>query len=508
MAKTSSTSPLGANATVLMPEVFERNPTLYQINTRVMLTELSKASGRQATLDDIPDALLDQLAEMQVTWVYFLSVWQTGEVGRRISQNHPGWKEGFQVDIPDLTDDDICGSGFAITGYELNIQFGDPDALKRLKNRINIRGMKLMLDLVPNHTAIDHGWTKSHPDYYIQGDENALASAPQNFIRVEGKIFAHGRDPYFDGWPDTLQLNYGNPDFCKAMISEISKIATNCDGLRCDMAMLVLPDVFVRTWGIEIESFWPHAIETIRKVHPDFVFMAEVYWDREWDLQQLGFDYTYDKRLYDRLRQGQTRPVREHFHADKDYQLRSARFLENHDEPRAAGTFAIEQHKAAAILTFLSPGLRFFHQGQFEGFRKRVSVHVSRKPSEQEDPQVKEFYKLLISCLKLPVVHCGEWQLLDCTEAWESNWTWDSFIGFSWTDYTTCDQLIAIVNYSDHHSQCYVDIPAVEDLSKSNLHLMLADTANTRAIQQLSTTTTDNKLFVDFPPWGFEVFRR
>lgn len=508
MAKTSSTTQTGADASNLMTQGLTQNPTLFQINTRVTITELTKKLGRPATLDDIPDDLLDHLAESGVTWVYFLSVWQTGEIGRRISQNHPGWKEGFQVDIPDLTDDDICGSGFAITDYKLNKQFGDPDALKRLKQRVNGRGMKLMLDLVPNHTAIDHGWVKSHPEYYVQGNEDAIANAPQNFIRVDGKIFAHGRDPYFDGWPDTLQLNYGNPEFCKAMVAEIAKIATNCDGLRCDMAMLILPDVFVRTWGIEIGSFWPEVISSIRKADPDFVFMAEVYWDREWDLQQLGFDYTYDKRLYDRLRQGATRPVREHLFADINYQEHSARFLENHDEPRAAGTFPIEQHKAAAILTFLSPGLRFFHQGQFEGFRKRVSVHVSRKPLEQEDHQTLEFYKLLMSCLKLPVVHVGQWQLLDCNTAWDGNWTWDSFIAFSWTNYMTSDQVLAIVNYSDHHSQCYVDVPPVDDQSRCNLQLMLADSANVRAIQHLNTTTTENKLFVDFPPWGFEVFRR
>lgn len=508
MVKTESASSASPDAADLNTVELRQNPTLFQINTRVMLTELTRKLGRNSTLDDIPDGLLDDLASKGVVWVYFLSVWQTGEIGRRISQSHPGWKEGFQADIPDLTDDDICGSGFAITDYELNKQFGEPDALLRLKKRLNSRGMKLMLDLVPNHTAIDHGWTKSHPEYYVHGDEDSITFAPQNFIRVNDRILAHGRDPYFDGWPDTLQLNYGNPDFCKAMINEIARIATACDGLRCDMAMLVLPDVFSRTWGIEIEPFWADAIASIRKAYPDFVFMAEVYWDREWDLQQLGFDFTYDKRLYDRLRQGETRPVREHFHADGDYQKHSARFLENHDEPRAAGTFELDKHKAAAILTFLSQGLRFFHQGQFEGYRKKVSVHVSRKPSEQEDPATLEFYKLLTECLKLPVVHKGEWQLLECAPAWDGNWTWDSFIAFSWTDYATSDQVLAIVNYSDHHSQCYVNVPSVDDQSRSNLHLMLADSANTRALQVLNTRTTENNLFVDFPPWGFEVFRR
>ena len=110
--------------------------------------------------------------------------------------------------------------------------------------------------------------------------------------------------------------------------------------------------------------------------------MAEVYWDLEWTLQQQGFDYAYDKRLYDRLREGHARPVREHFHAGLDYQDKLARFLENHDEPRAAATFTPEVHEAAAVITFLSPGLRFFHQGQFEGRKKRISPHLVRAPVE------------------------------------------------------------------------------------------------------------------------------
>jgi hypothetical protein len=188
--------------------------------------------------------------------------------------------------------------------------------------------------------------------------------------------------------PDTLQLNYGNPKLQEAMIGELETIAGQCDGVRCDMAMLVLPEVFERTWGIQAQPFWPKATEQVRKNFPQFFFMAEVYWDIEWTMQQQGFDYACDKRLYDRLRDGHARSVREHFHAGLDYQNKLARFLENHDEPRAAATFAPEVHEAAAVITFLSPGLRFFHQGQFEGRKKRISPHLVRGPEEPLDERV------------------------------------------------------------------------------------------------------------------------
>ena len=159
------------------------------------------------------------------------------------------------------------------------------------------------------------------------------------------------------------------------MIGELVKIAGQCDGVRCDMAMLVLRDCFQQLWypllpQSEFDQkipgeFWDQAIEAVRRVNPDFKFIAEAYWDMEWTLQQQGFDFCYDKRLYDRIVGRDVAGVRGHLRAELAYQSRLVRFLENHDEPRAAATFSSDVHEAAAVITFLSPGLRFFHQGQF-----------------------------------------------------------------------------------------------------------------------------------------------
>ena len=196
----------------------------------------------------------------------------------------------------------------------------------------------------------------------------------------------------------------------------------------------------------------------MREQVPDFCFMAEVYWDLEWTLQQQGFDYTYDKRLYDRLREGHVRPVRQHFHAGLDYQNKLARFLENHDEPRAAAAFPLGAHQAAAVITFLSPGLRFFHQGQFEGRRKRISPHLGRGPAEAADQPLQQFYDRLLAMLRQPVVREGQWQLLECRSAWEGNWTWDCFLAFAWQG-PGVDRLLVTVNFAPNQSQCYVRLP-------------------------------------------------
>jgi hypothetical protein len=481
-------------------------PSLYQINTRVWLTELSRKLSKRATLDDIPDAELDRIKETGFDWIWFLSVWQTGPAAQAISRANPEWRRDFAATLPDLKDVDIAGSGFAIQNYTVHRDLGGDAALARLRQRLQKRGLKLMLDFVPNHMAPDHPWVDEHPEYFVHGSETDLARAPQNYCRVQTKngplVLAYGRDPYFDGWPDTLQLNYGNPELQQAMIGALERIAGQCDGVRCDMAMLVLPDVFESTWGIRADLFWPKATESVRRKYLHFQFMAEVYWDREWTMQQQGFDYTYDKRLYDRLRDGHARPVREHFHAGLDYQNKMARFLENHDEPRAAATFSPEVHEAAAVITFLSPGLRFFHQGQFEGRTKRISPHLVRGPDEPIDARLKQFYDRLLSVLHHDVVRNGDWQLLECVPAWDGNWTSDCFLAFAWQG-GGGERLLALVNYAPNQSQCYVRLP-FGDLRNGQWRLqdLLSETKYDRDGSDLDS----RGLYVDVPAWRCHAF--
>src|SRR5512139_3394857 len=304
-------------------------PSLYQINTRVLLTELSRVLGRPATLDDIPDVELDRLTEMGFDWIWLLSVWQTGMAAQTVSRSNTEWRKDYENTLPDLRDEDIAGSGLSITGYTVNRALGGDAALARLRTRMGTHGLRLLLDFVPNHMAPDHPWVEQHPDYFVHGSEIDLANSPQNYCRV-----------------------------------------------KAGAASRVL--------------------------------------------------------AYDRLREGHAQPVREHLHAGLDYQNKLARFLENHDEPRAAATFSAEVHQAAAVITFLSPGLRFFHQGQFEGCRKRISPHLCRGPDEPIDQRLKEFYDRLLSALRHPAVCNGQWHLLECVPAWEGNWTRDCFVAFAW----------------------------------------------------------------------------
>ncbi|HEY9785944.1 MAG TPA: alpha-amylase family glycosyl hydrolase [Candidatus Obscuribacterales bacterium] len=462
--------------------------------------------GRPATLDDIPETELDYLAQIGFQWIWLLSVWKTGEAGRLVSRTNDDWRRGFEEALPDLREDDIAGSGFAVADYSVSDGLGGSAALARVRDRLRRRGLRLMLDFVPNHMAMDHKWVETDPHYFMAGNDADLEREAMNYVRLKRRggemIFAHGRDPYFPGWPDTLQLDYSNPAAQEAMLGELAKIAAQCDGVRCDMAMLLLPDVFERTWGKPIEPFWPRAICKVRESNPDFCFMAEVYWDLESTLLMQGFDYAYDKRLYDRLRDGNAGPVRDHLRAPVDYQSKMTRFLENHDEPRAAATFSRDEHRAAATISYLSPGMRFFHQGQCEGKKVHISPHLIRGPVEPLDEQLKQFYNRLLKLLRLDEVHQGRWHLLECLPAWQDNWTWSCFVSFLWEGANNRRLLVA-VNYASNQSQCYVRLPFADMADRD---WQFSDQLSEATYRRAGSDLSSRGLYLDMTPWQTHAF--
>ncbi len=105
---------------------------------------------------------------------------------------------------------------------------------------------------------------------------------------------------------------------------------------------------------------------------------------------QQGFDYCYDKKLYDRLLARDVAAVRSHLWADLAYQNKLARFLENHDEPRAAHDFPPRCTRLRlSSPTSLRPAL--LHEGQFEGRRVKVSMHLGRRPRKRSIQSWRNF---------------------------------------------------------------------------------------------------------------------
>ncbi|MGO9753812.1 MAG: alpha-amylase family glycosyl hydrolase, partial [Solirubrobacteraceae bacterium] len=373
-------------------------PTVYEINTAVWLQRLGRVRGAPLRLGEVPGSTWDALAALPVDAVWLMGVWERSPAGLRIALENPELDAGSRSALPDLRTEDVIGSPYCVRDYVVDSSFGGPEGLAEARAQLASRGVGLILDYVPNHVAPDHSWLAERRDCFIAGSEEELEQRPAEFIRAAGgAIVARGRDPYFPPWPDVVQLNAFAPALRDAVADTLIAIGYQCDGLRCDMAMLMTNEVFARTWGeragsVPAREYWPALIERVKTSHPDLLFMAEAYWDMEWTLQQQGFDLCYDKRLYDRLLHDPPDAVRGHLSADSAYQERLIRFIENHDEPRAAAVFARPQARAAAVVISTLQGARLYHDGQFEGARVRIPVFLGRGPQEPVDEDLRSFY--------------------------------------------------------------------------------------------------------------------
>ena len=438
-----------------------RYPTIYEINTWVWLSELSTRAGTSVTLSSVPAAEWDALAAHGFDAVWLMGVWERSPAGIAIANQNNSLVDDFKRALPDFRPQDNVGSAYCVRRYVVDKQLGGPEGLSAARQELAKRGIRLILDFVPNHVARDHPWVIVHPNYFVQGNLDDAKSDPASFVNLGGHVFACGRDPYFPAWQDVLQLNAFQSELRQAVLETVLSIAGQCDGIRCDMAMLLLNSIFERTWGSRAgkppaTEYWRELIPAVKKIYPDFLFVAEAYWDLEGELQQQGFDFCYDKRLYDRLEHGNAESVRQHLCADVAYQAKLLRFIENHDEPRAAATFSAAKERAAAVTIATLPGARLFHEGQFEGRKIRLPVFLGRRPAELADQALQVFYHWLLDAIDAPVFREGQWALCDCA-GWPDNPSYQNLVAWTWVKDN--DRHLIIVNLSDSAAQARVQVP-------------------------------------------------
>jgi hypothetical protein len=482
-----------------------RHPHLYEANAFIFLKRLSQKYHRSITLSTIPDDEWSRLANMGFDLVWLMGVWQRSPAARKEALGTPELRQEYGYALPGWTEADVTGSPYAVYSYTLDPALGGEDELKELKARLNSHGIGLVLDFVPNHWACDNPWTLTYPNRFIQDSSQSIRKSPGLFYSPDGKNrFAHGKDPYFPPWTDTVQVNIFSQDMREAMAQELLKIASVCDGVRCDMAMLVLNEIFEKTWGWLLKGqqkpqteFWQEAIEQVKQRYPDFLFIAESYWGLERRLQQLGFDFTYDKELYDALLSSGAHEIKERLLENGGYQGRLVRFIENHDETRALTAFGRDKSRAATIVMATIPGLRFFHDGQLEGRRIKLPVQLGREPLEPTDQQVASFYQRLLTYCDAPAFHEGQWSPLSIGRAWDGNESYGNLLAWSWRH---DGQLkIVVVNYSSSHAQGRIHISG---LPSDDGHIELTDALhNVRYVRDLHELRTLG-LYVDLAPWS------
>lgn len=462
------------------------NPKLYEINTRVWLKKIDKK------LPDIPFGFFTDLAQKGINIVWLMGLWKTAsqvidkycftqELKSSYDKALKGWKR-----------EDVIGSPYSIDEYEVNPDLGSWEDLIELKKKLNRIGIKLIVDFVPNHFSVNSSILKTNPDIFLQGDEELYQRDPFTFFSNNNIFFAHGRDPLFPAWQDTVQINYfdmGARDYLYKILLKLTEI---CDGVRCDMAMLPLNNVFFNTWvGVlnkanlkkPVDEFWSNAIKKVKEQNSSFIFLAEAYWDLEWDLQQLGFDYTYDKRLTDRLASGYIPEIIAHLKAEDDFQNKSVRFLENHDEQRAVTKFGKFRSLAAATAISTIQGMKFYYDGQFEGKKIKLPVQLGREPEEKFSNTVHKYYAKLLDIIKEDIFIYGKWELLEPITAGNGNLTYQNFLAWQWS--YKSERALVIINYSELTCQCRLIIETSSKKDVINMKDQLNGKVFARSVSEI-----------------------
>jgi glycosidase len=470
----------------------------------VWLDELSRRERTAIDLGSVPGTEWDAVAALGFDVVWLMGVWERSPAGIAIALENPSLLESFRRALPDFQTVDVVGSPYCIRGYTVDAHLGGPSGLAVARAALAERDVGLILDFVPNHVAPDHPWTETHPEYFVRGTEEDLARDPASFVRVGDGVLANGRDPYFAAWPDVVQLNAFSPELRAVVIETLRSIAAQCDGVRCDMAMLMMNDTFQRTWGERAGAapetdYWPTVISAVKSEHRGFVFLAEAYWDLEWALQEQGFDYCYDKRLYDRLVHDGAEAVEGHLNADLGYQQGLVRFVENHDEPRAAATFSREQACAAAVATLSQTGARLVHEGQLEGRAVQLPVFLARRPAERPDLDVHEFYDQLLNALRDRVFRAGEWQLGE-RRGWDGNDTWQNLVVWGWRGGES--RKLVVVNLGGAPASGHVSLPWDDFRGQA---WQLDDAASGEDYERSGHDLRDG-LYVALDPWSWHLF--
>jgi hypothetical protein len=446
---------------------FSMAPLVYEINTRCWLRELSDSGGTPITLATVPDSEFQRWWQLGFTHVWLMGVWTTGPRSRAVALAWEDVSRTFNHSGQQFRETDIAGSPYAIAEYRVSTALGGEDGLRMFRQKLHQYRIKLLLDFVPNHVGLDHRWLKEHPEFFVQGREKAPGTFAQE-TNAGLCWIAHGKDPNFPPWSDTAQLDYRQPTTRVAIQEELLAVAERCDGVRCDLAMLSLNEVFEKTWAQfpptarpPATDFWSEAMAATKRIHPGFLFMAEVYWGLEARLQSLGFDYTYDKELYDLIVRRSPSAVQQRIlSATPHFIAASAHFLENHDELRIASILSSAEHRAAALLILALPGMRLLHDGQLTGAQFKLPVQWSRCYPEDSHPEIGRMYEQLLRIVSNTAIGRGKFAILKPIEAWPGNPTAQNFMLIQWQNELPVFHL-AVINLAPHRSQCYAPLAEV-----------------------------------------------
>jgi len=481
-----------------------KNPKIYEINTWPWLRSLSERYNSPITLENIPEEIFNRdISQFDAVWL--MGVWERSPASKRIALEHPDLQNEFHKALHEFREDDVVGSPYSVYYYHVDKNIGGVDGLKKARKQLSDRGIRLLLDYVPNHVSIDSLLTLES-NLFIEGTLEDLMNRPYDFFSLSEKVFGFGRDSNFSGWTDTIQINAFSEEARQKSISTLFSIAELCDGVRCDMAMLMTNKIFSKTWGdkaglIPEKEFWEDVISAVKEKFPHFLFIAEAYWNMEWELQQQGFDFCYDKRLYDRLSHEDVQNIKTHLDADWNYQKKLIRFIENHDEPRAITKFGEKRSCAAAIIAMTLPGARLIHEGQMEGLKIKLPVQLGRRQTEERDQNLLDFYQNLLRIIPGKNLANAKWSICNILPVDSNDSSYKNLISYIW--WVDDIYLLIVVNYSPYPSKGHIRI---EPLNYSSDNWVFKDLLNQNNYIYKGVDLEKYGLYTDLNEWNSHIF--
>lgn len=485
-----------------------KNPHLLEINVRVWLNRL----GKGKKLSSVSDEQIDRWKALGYDLLWLMGIWKNNEDVTKKYCFEPELIAEYNSALKDWKDEDVIGSPYAIDKYEINPALGSYEDIIDFKERLNKKGIKLILDFISNHFSAQSSLIRTNKEIFLSADEFIFKNDPYTFYKSpanEKEYLAHGRDPLFPPWKDTAQINFFSKEARSYLTNTLIELTKVCDGVRCDMAMLPLNNIFYNTWigvikkyGYEKpkNEFWEEAIKSVKLHRSDFLFIAETYWDLEWQLQNLGFDFTYDKKLTDRLGGGDIQSIRDHLRADVTYQQKSVRFLENHDEERAIVKFGRERSLSAATVISTIPGMSLFFDGQCDGKKIKLPLQLGREPEEKQDEKVKDFYRKLFNVTNSDIFKNGNWKLLEPSSVGGSDNSYENLLAWEWK--LGSEIRLVVINYNNFTSRCRLKF----DFNFKNEEVALIDVLNNAVYKRSRKEIIEKGLFVELKAYNCHIF--
>lgn len=488
-------------------EPLRLHPHMIQLDTLTWLMQMHRQSALKVRLIDVPNHEWEELRSRGFDLIWLMGIWERSTEARRKSLEQP-WIQDYLRELSETSQEVVEASPYAVKSYSPDSRIATFSELKIVRERMNEFGLRLILDFVPNHTATDHEWIQTDPDLYVRTEMNQGTSERFDGFFTQHHKVAFGKDPHLDPWTDTAQLDYRLLKTHQKMTDTLLEISQYCDGVRCDMAMLVCNDVFSKTWseipssGVEsVGEFWTGAIKRVQDQHQHFILIGEVYWGLESRLVEFGFDYCYDKGFYDALRSANPQILSQLIAImEETRKTHGLRFTENHDEERAVSIFGRNKSLAAAVIVWTLPGLRFLQAGQEHGFKYRKPVQILIGKNESIDAECKLFYEKLLSFSDDSVLHQASFSVLQPQSVDREDQTYLNLLAWSWSREKQWS--VVVINYSEEVAVARLPMKLKTRYTTTEILDYVDGSLYNRDVDQMISPG----MFIKLNPWQVHLF--